>query len=156
MLAPQFSWNKSKRMTGSGHAEISSNRGGIMTNAETKHLEVALQAKRQEIASKICGRVGDLGIGAGEGDILDRIQSMAERDETAAMLSRLSSTLVDIDRSLRAMSEGSYGVCTRCGEPIAIKRLQVIPWAAYCVRCQERFESANECTRSKFYGGEAA
>ena len=112
-----------------------------MTNAETKHLEIALQARRQEIASKICGRVGDLGIAAGEGDNVDRIQSMAERDETAAMLSRLSSTLVDVDRSLRAMSQGSYGVCTRCGEPIAIKRLQVIPWAAYCVRCQDQREA---------------
>jgi len=128
-----------------------------MTNAETKHLEIALQARRQEIASKICGRVGELGIGCGEGDILDRIQSMADRDETAAMLSRLSSTLVDIDRSLRAMSEGSYGVCTRCGEPIAVKRLQIIPWAAYCVGCQERFESAHEESKmSNLYGGEAA
>jgi len=128
-----------------------------MTNTETKHLEIALQAKRLELVSKICDRAGDLDIGADEGDIIDGVQSMANRDETAAMLSRLSSTLVDVDRSLRAMSDGAYGVCTRCEESIPIKRLHVIPWAAYCVGCQERFESAHEeCTMSNFYGGEAA
>lgn len=115
-----------------------------MTNAETKHLQAALQAKRQELIVKIRGRAGDLDIGAVEGDMIDRIQSMADRDETATMLSRLSSTLADVDRSLRAMSEGSYGVCTQCEEPIAVKRLQIIPWAACCVRCQERFESAEK------------
>ena len=109
-----------------------------MTNAETKH---ALQAKREELIRKICRHAGDLDIGAGEADMIDRIQSMADRDETAAILSLLSSTLADVDRSLRAIPEGFYGICTRCEEPIAVKRLQVIPWAAYCRRCQEHFES---------------
>src|SRR5208283_5166876 len=35
------------------------------------------------------------------------------------------------------MSEGSCRVCTRCEEPIAVKRLQIIPWPAHCVRCHE-------------------
>ncbi len=128
-----------------------------MTNNETKHLETALQSKRQELIGKLCGRARELYIDAGEADIIDRIQSMAVRDETAAMLSRLSATLADVDRSLLAISKGSYGLCTGCEEPIAVKRLQIIPWAAYCLECQERFESAPE-TYSEVYsnGGQAA
>lgn len=115
-----------------------------MTNAETKHLELALQAKRQELIGKICGRAGELHIDVGEGDIVDRTQRMADRDQTAAMLSRLSSTLADVDRSLRTLSERSYGLCADCEKEIGLKRLQIIPWAAYCLQCQERFESVQK------------
>ncbi len=128
-----------------------------MTNAETKHLEAVLHAKRQEVLAKIWSRSEELHIGSGGGDIIDRIQRMSNRDETAAVLSRLSSVLTDVDRSLRAMKEGSYGLCAECEEPIAVKRLQVIPWAVYCIRCQEHFESTQQSSdASNFNPGKAA
>ena len=57
------------------------------------------------------------------------------------MLNRFSSTLADVERSLRAIDENCYGNCIQCHRPIAVMRLQSIPWAAYCVRCQEQFEA---------------
>jgi DnaK suppressor protein len=114
-----------------------------MTNAETKRLEAALHAKRLELIRELRGHAERLTIHASEPDLIDCMQSMAARDETAILLNRFSSTLADVDRSLRAVTEGCYGVCAECGEPIGIKRLQTIPWAAYCVRCQEQFEAAD-------------
>lgn len=112
-----------------------------MTNAEIKTIKATLEAKRREMMHEVHGGAARLAVIAGEADPVDQMVSMTERDVTAAMLSRLSSTLADIDRSLSAICEGSYGLCMECEEPISVKRLQTIPWAAYCVHCQEEFEA---------------
>jgi DnaK suppressor protein len=38
------------------------------------------------------------------------------------------------------MDEGTYGRCSNCGSTISIQRLQAIPWARYCIDCQELAE----------------
>ena len=43
-----------------------------------------------------------------------------------------------IDEALDRISGGEHGLCLACGEPIPRKRLQAVPWARYCVPCQER------------------
>lgn len=43
-----------------------------------------------------------------------------------------------VDEALDRLETGEYGICQRCEEPISPKRLQAIPWAKYCVQCQER------------------
>jgi DnaK suppressor protein len=42
-----------------------------------------------------------------------------------------------VEEALDRLDSGDYGVCLSCEEPIAPKRLQAIPWARYCVTCQE-------------------
>jgi DnaK suppressor protein len=42
-----------------------------------------------------------------------------------------------IEQALRRIKDGSYGVCSRCAQPISPRRLQAIPWAECCVECQE-------------------
>ena len=45
--------------------------------------------------------------------------------------------LREIADSLMRIEHGSYGVCLECDEPISAKRLEAVPWARYCVKCQE-------------------
>jgi DnaK suppressor protein len=45
--------------------------------------------------------------------------------------------LREVEEALRRVDEGSFGVCQECEEPISAKRLQALPWAKFCVRCQE-------------------
>jgi DnaK suppressor protein len=45
-----------------------------------------------------------------------------------------------IDLALIKMSLGDYGVCESCGDDIAPRRLQVIPWARLCVECARDYE----------------
>ncbi len=45
-----------------------------------------------------------------------------------------------IDLALSKMSLGDYGVCESCGDDIAPKRLQAIPWARLCVECARDYE----------------
>lgn len=43
-----------------------------------------------------------------------------------------------IDEALDRMASGDYGICLSCEEGIPVKRLTALPWARYCVPCQER------------------
>ena len=45
--------------------------------------------------------------------------------------------LLTVERALKSIEEGSYGTCEECGEEIEEKRLNAVPWATYCLACQE-------------------
>lgn len=45
-----------------------------------------------------------------------------------------------IDEALVRVESGDYGECVNCGEPIQEKRLNAVPWARYCLRCQDMKE----------------
>ncbi|MDI5940297.1 MULTISPECIES: TraR/DksA family transcriptional regulator [Micromonospora] len=40
--------------------------------------------------------------------------------------------------ALRRIDEGGYGVCERCERAIPVQRLEVVPYARFCVPCQEK------------------
>jgi DnaK suppressor protein len=42
-----------------------------------------------------------------------------------------------VNEALDRLRSGDYGVCLACDQPIAPKRLRALPWARYCVACQE-------------------
>ncbi len=42
-----------------------------------------------------------------------------------------------IEGALRRIDDGTYGKCIHCGEPILEKRLDAVPWARHCLRCQD-------------------
>ena len=42
-----------------------------------------------------------------------------------------------IDEALARVEAGEYGNCINCGEPVQDKRLEAVPWARYCLRCQD-------------------
>jgi DnaK suppressor protein len=42
-----------------------------------------------------------------------------------------------IEGALRRIKNGSYGICSHCAKPISPRRLQAVPWAEYCVECQD-------------------
>ena len=79
-------------------------------------------------------------------DTLARMGRVAE-DDQAQFLSAESVSLhlniLDyaqlrlIEEGLDRLDSGDYGVCLSCEEPIPPKRLQAVPWARYCVGCQE-------------------
>jgi DnaK suppressor protein len=48
--------------------------------------------------------------------------------------------LREVLAALRKLDEGGFGDCERCGEPIAEKRLEALPFARYCIDCQRRVE----------------
>lgn len=49
--------------------------------------------------------------------------------------------LTSIDKALEKIKDGDYGLCARCDEPIAERRLEVMPTALHCAPCQSIIES---------------
>ena len=45
--------------------------------------------------------------------------------------------LREVDEALDRIDAGYYGLCAGCGDDIPRRRLRVIPWARFCVLCQE-------------------
>lgn len=51
---------------------------------------------------------------------------------------RALAELREIERAMERLSEGTYGICRGCGNPIPAGRLEARPFAEYCVPCAER------------------
>ena len=50
--------------------------------------------------------------------------------------------LHELEDALRRLARGDFGLCQDCQEPISAKRLEALPWARYCVQCQEKVTAA--------------
>ena len=73
-------------------------------------------------------------------DLLDEVQLTSERELALRNLTREAGLAQEIRAALARVDDGNYGVCLNCEEEIKPGRLDVLPWAAYCVRCQEAAE----------------
>lgn len=70
-------------------------------------------------------------------ELLDEIQRTSERELAMDALTRNWQTGTLVTEALDRIANGEYGLCTECEEPIADRRLNAIPWAKYCIKCQE-------------------
>jgi DnaK suppressor protein len=59
-----------------------------------------------------------------------------EPDLADVLLARCYEAMDEINAALARIGDGSYGICTNCGAPIPLERLDVVPAAASCVACQ--------------------
>jgi RNA polymerase-binding protein DksA len=48
--------------------------------------------------------------------------------------------LAAIDGALRRIDEGTYGICQACGNPIAVERLEALPYTTQCIDCKRKEE----------------
>ena len=58
-----------------------------------------------------------------------------ERSQVGALAEQARLHLVEIDAALTRLDQGTYGVCERCGGPIAPGRLEARPTARTCITC---------------------
>ncbi|HET7529429.1 MAG TPA: TraR/DksA C4-type zinc finger protein [Mycobacteriales bacterium] len=55
---------------------------------------------------------------------------------SAQLIAAARQQLQETEDALARVDNGTYGVCGSCREPIAAERLEILPAARYCVRCQ--------------------
>jgi len=73
-------------------------------------------------------------------DELDAARSLEDLETHASLIERVEERLRSIDFAFNLLEQGRYGICTICNEDIPIGRLETMPFAAYCVDCQEKRE----------------
>lgn len=95
----------------------------------------AEEVRRSMSAQKAAQVVARLDIPSDEGDLSQQSHEewiFLNRNTIDAKLLR------EIGDALHRIEIGAYGVCMECEEAISPKRLDAVPWAKYCVTCQER------------------
>jgi DnaK suppressor protein len=106
----------------------------MATSTLDNHRQALLRKRAQILAALRLER------GLSNERVADEDQGTVAHEEFVSMrLNRLDfSQLRMIDEALDRIESGDYGICLACDESIAEKRLNALPWARYCIKCQER------------------
>src|SRR5580693_2874072 len=95
----------------------------------------AEEVRRSMSAQKAAQVVARLDVPSDEGDLSQ------QHHEEWIFLNRNTidmKLLREVADALHRIDAGTYGICPECDEPISAKRLEAVPWARYCVTCQEQ------------------
>ena len=109
-----------------------------MKNAVNNYY-TALRAKSAELASSLRSR-GEIAVQT-SAESLEQMLLATQRDLAIETIDRKSQLLGEVTAALERLSDGTFGSCEECGCEIPEKRLRALPWARYCVRCQEATET---------------
>lgn len=110
-----------------------------MTYVNQQQFLSVLRAKEVEIAV-LLGRRDGLAVQT-EADVFDEIQDAIDRVLLVRNLDHGSDLLREVRNAVERIENGEYGPCQECGEEINPKRLAAVPWAALCLRCQEKADA---------------
>lgn len=117
-----------------------------LLEVEKRRLMEELEAM-EEHTPEVEDQVGmDIGGGYDE-DLADVASSTFEREKGLALESSVQQMLAQVEEALVRIEEGTYGICQRCGNPIDVARLRVLPFATLDIRCKELEEKANGVSR---------
>jgi DnaK suppressor protein len=96
-----------------------------------------LLKKRSELLASAKGAPEALADSVQSPDVVEFAVRTAEQDVTAVTASMRSQLLKEVHNALGRCARGTYGACEACHEEISPHRLKAIPWARYCLTCQE-------------------
>ena len=110
-----------------------------MNKVQLKRFKTLLTEKRDEIVKKAKQTLEeDMTLDANDlPDEMDLASSEYLQSFTFRLRGREKVFLDKIEKALRKIDEGSFGVCEDCGEEISVKRLEARPETTLCIRCKE-------------------
>ena len=63
-----------------------------------------------------------------------------EQDFTLGLIESEEALAREVDQALQRIGQNAFGVCESCQTPIPLARLEILPFARYCVDCQQKRE----------------
>lgn len=100
-------------------------------------LEVMREVRSAADASREMGQDGVPDIG-------DMSANTYSRDLLLNLSENQRQKIRDIDVALERLAQGEYGICARCGDEIAPRRMEVRPFSRYCIDCKTDVEKFGE------------
>lgn len=73
-------------------------------------------------------------------DFVDRANNSYNRELMFSLSDAERQLLIQIDEAVGRLDGSAFGSCTNCSQAIGLPRLRAIPWARYCIDCQEAEE----------------
>jgi RNA polymerase-binding protein DksA len=101
---------------------------------ERKRVEAAIQNLHDENPGTLAEDAGEET--AYDNHLADTATETYDRELDYTLEENSGHVLAEIDAALKRIEEGSYGICTNCSKPIAIGRLEALPWATLCIDCR--------------------
>jgi len=114
-----------------------------LTKPEIKELRARLEDERVELDTQLTTIVedtfattqsdlsGDVGL---DDESADAGTATFEREKDLSIENNVRDLLQKIERALRRMDEGTYGVCDICGKPIEKARIKALPYVDLCIK----------------------
>jgi DnaK suppressor protein len=110
-----------------------------MTKTEVDRFRAVLTARVAEL-ERVTGHRDAITVER-SADQLEEIQAASQRALAVCKLDREFNQLRAVRAALRRIQEGTFGTCQECEEDIHPKRLAAVPWATFCIRCQEAIDN---------------
>ncbi|MEV0702575.1 TraR/DksA C4-type zinc finger protein [Saccharopolyspora sp. NPDC050389] len=113
---------------------------GPRTARELLAEERASAMARVESLGRHLASIGDVSTWTGTDDEHDPEGATLayERAQVQGLLADARHELDELERAAARLDKGTYGVCARCGNPIAPERLEALPAATTCIACASR------------------
>ena len=105
--------------------------------ARLEHERASLQSDIAALAADNQAQQDDYGVG---NHLADDATEVFSRERNLALRSNTQDLLEQVEAAIKRIDEGHYGICARCGQPIAPDRLEALPYAIYCISCQSIVE----------------
>ena len=120
-----------------------------LTPQQSEELKTIVEQRRAALARELgqdFDRMRSDGLDQVVGAVPDpgdeSVQSMIQGLDQAEA-SRDLAELRTLDAARARLDEGSYGICSNCGQDIGFERLRANPGAERCIRCQTQFEKTH-------------
>jgi RNA polymerase-binding protein DksA len=120
----------------------------LSTTIDTEHFHKRLQEERKRVKEAI-----DYLHEENPGNVQDETQDSTADNHPADVATVTFDRELDysleeneerllgaIDAALARIDEGTYGICTACGQPIGEERLEALPWTTQCIDCKRKEE----------------
>ena len=110
-----------------------------MNELNLEEIKEKLIAEREILITKLSGN--DLSVDDSETpDPVDLAVRNYSKNVMLAVSENESRQLILINEALERIADEEYGACQNCEQAINPKRLNAVPWARYCLSCQELLE----------------
>jgi DnaK suppressor protein len=114
-----------------------------MDKKKLEQFRKKLEQRQQDLRRTLSRNVQD-GRAADSEDTAQDVADKAANSYTKEFLFSQSSNdralLARVEEALGRIRDGSFGECINCGNEVNAKRLEAVPWARYCISCQEKIE----------------
>ena len=70
----------------------------------------------------------------------ENANEVAEYSDRLSIEHTLEKQLRDVNKALKSIADGTYGICQHCGKPIEEQRLMVRPTSSSCVECKKKLK----------------
>lgn len=107
-----------------------------MTKTQLRKIKDKLIEERESIAKKL----GSKDLSIDDSEMPDPVDLAVKNYSKNVMLSvseNESKQLTLINEALERIEDDEYGLCQNCENDVNPKRLTAVPWAKYCLACQE-------------------